>query len=213
MRELIAIIDYGLGNLKSVQRAFEYTGSHCVITRDRKEISSADGIVLPGVGAFREAKENLLRIGLVPVIQDWIEEEKPFLGICLGYQLLFDTSDEGEGIYEGLGIIGGSIRKFPAGMGLKVPQIGWNSIDIVADPPIFKGLRNGVHVYFVHSYYGIANDSSQVLSKTDYGIEFDSAVTKGRAYAMQFHPEKSGSIGLKIIKNFCDIVYDRKDDL
>lgn len=210
---MIAIVDYGLGNLKSVQRAFEYTKSQCVITRDKKELSSAAGMVLPGVGAFGQAKKNLTDLGLVPLIREWIGSGRPFLGICLGYQLLFDTSDEGEYVCEGLGIIGGAVKRFPAGTGLKVPQIGWNSIEIKTGSAIFKGLENGVHVYFVHSYYGIANERETVLAKTDYGVVFDSAVMKHKAFAMQFHPEKSGSVGLRIIRNFCDIVYEGRDEL
>jgi imidazole glycerol-phosphate synthase subunit HisH len=205
---MIAVVDYGLGNLRSVQKAFEYKGFECTVTGDLKILKNAAGLVLPGVGAFSAAMGNLSQKGLCGYIEEWIAGNRPFLGICLGFQMLFEHSEEGN--VKGLGLFKGTVRRFPADPFLKVPQIGWNSIDIVAEHPMLDGIRNGAHVYFVHSYYVDANDRKDVVARTGYGVEFDSAAARGNVFATQFHPEKSGEVGLRIIKNFGTLVYKGK---
>lgn len=208
---MIAIVDYNAGNIKSVKNAFEYIGASCLATSSADGILSADGVVLPGVGAFGDCYGNLKRRGLDRVVRRCIEEGKPFLGICLGFQMLFDYSEEsgrdGETV-EGMGIFRGAVRQFPSDMGLKVPQIGWNSLEITGDCPLFEGLPENPYVYFVHSYYVDAGDRSLVAARSRYGICFDAAVARGKTFAVQFHPEKSGDIGLMIIRNFVKVVYD-----
>jgi glutamine amidotransferase len=203
---LIAIIDYGVGNLKSVEKAFHFIGCEAVVTSDKDLISKANAVVLPGVGAFKDAVKNIKRAGMVEVIKNIIENDKPFLGICLGMQLLFDYSEEGGERVKGLGIFKGAIRQLPRDLGLKVPHMGWNSLNIKGESPLFKHLAQKRYVYFVHSYYLKAEDSDIVLATTDYGIDFDVAIGKGKVFATQFHPEKSGETGLTILRNFaCSI--------
>lgn len=201
---MIAIIDYDAGNIKSVEKAFAYLGYETVTTRDSKLILSADKVVLPGVGAFGDAMARLEEYGLVDVIHKVVEKNIPLLGICLGLQLLFDSSEESEGI-KGLGVFRGRIIKFSNNTEYKIPQIGWNSLEIRDDSKLFKGIMNQSYVYFVHSYYLEAEDESIVAASADYANHFHAAVEHGNVYACQFHPEKSGEIGLKILKNFADL--------
>ena len=203
---MIAIIDYGVGNLRSVEKAFHFIGSEAVVTSDRETILKADGVVLPGVGAFADAMESLRKAGMVEVVQEVVASGKAFLGICLGMQLLFDYSEEGGERVEGLGIFKGSIRQLPLDMDLKVPHMGWNSIKAKEDCPVFKGMPEKPYVYFVHSYYLTAEDRSLVAATTSYGIDFDVAVGQGKVFATQFHPEKSGDVGLQVLRNFAAIV-------
>ena len=205
---MIAIIDYGMGNLRSVQKGFEKVGSEAIITADPQVVLQADKIVLPGVGAFRDCMHNLEQAGFVEPILKVIAEGRPFLGICVGMQLLFTDSVE-FGLYSGLNVIPGHVLRFPdqmmvAGEKLKVPQMGWNQISFKRRPPAFAGVENDSNVYFVHSYYVKPDDSSIIATTTDYGIEFCSSVWKDNVVATQFHPEKSQAIGLKILKNFAE---------
>lgn len=202
---MVAIIDYGVGNLRSVEKAFHFIGSEAAITSDKEKILNADRVVLPGVGAFADAMERLEQAGMVEVVKNVISSGKPFLGICLGMQLLFDYSEEGGEKVKGLGILKGSIKQLPRDMGLKVPHMGWNSIKIDSGCPLFKGLPVNPYVYFVHSYYLTAEEKKDVIATTDYGIDFDVAVGPDRVFATQFHPEKSGDIGLQILKNFVSL--------
>ena len=196
---MIAIIDYGMGNLRSVQKAFEKVGADAYITDKTHDILRAKKIVLPGVGAIQPAVEKLQHLNLVAPIKESIKNKKPFLGICLGLQLLFEKSDEG-GQVQGLGILKGEVRKFSS---LKVPQIGWNQINI-AQPKclLFDEIKNQSATYFCHSYYVSPQDKNIISSTTDYGIEFCSSICSGNLYGVQFHPEKSQDVGLKIIENF-----------
>ncbi|MCX5749324.1 MAG: imidazole glycerol phosphate synthase subunit HisH [Candidatus Saganbacteria bacterium] len=197
----IAIIDYGAGNLRSVQKALEKLGCDSSITDDIKTIDSAKGIILPGVGAFDPAMNELKKKSLLGAIISNIAKKKPFLGLCLGMQLLFDESEEGK--ESGLGVIKGKVRRFNfTSRGLKIPHMGWNEIDISKPSPIFKGLDSKLKMYFVHSYYCVPSDEKDILARTDYGTPFVSAVSKDNTFALQFHPEKSGDAGLKILKNF-----------
>lgn len=202
---MIAIIDYGVGNLRSVEKAFHFIGCEAEVSSDRQFILDADAVVLPGVGAFADAMENLKKAGMVDVVKKIIQDGKPFLGICLGMQLLFEYSEEGGERVEGLGILKGGVKQLPLDMNLKVPHMGWNSLRIKKDCPLFKGLPEKPYVYFVHSYYLDAQDKAVVAATAGYGIEFDVAVESGNVSATQFHPEKSGDIGLKILKNFVNI--------
>lgn len=204
---MIAIIDYGVGNLRSVEKAFHFIGCEAEVSSDRQFILDADAVVLPGVGAFADAMENLKKAGMVDVVKKVIQDGKPFLGICLGMQLLFEYSEEGGERVEGLGILKGGVKQLPLDMNLKVPHMGWNSLRIKKDCPLFKGLPENPYVYFVHSYYLDAQDKAVVAATTGYGIEFDVAVESGNVSATQFHPEKSGDIGLKILKNFVNIYF------
>lgn len=206
---MIAIIDYGMGNLRSVQKGFEKVGSEAVVTADPKVVLEADKIVLPGVGAFRDCMRNLEEAGFVEPILRVIREGRPFLGICVGMQLLFTDSVE-FGLYRGLDIIPGHVLRFPEGMRegseeLKVPHMGWNQLSFRNRPPVFDGLAEGTSVYFVHSYYAKPDDDSVIATETDYGIRFCSSVWKDNVVATQFHPEKSQAEGLKIIKNFAEL--------
>jgi len=199
---MIAIIDYNSGNVRSVQKAFEYVGFDAVITNDKNIINNATHLVLPGVGAFGDCYKNLLNTDLIETLHDNIKSGKPFLGICVGMQLLFEKSFE-FGIHEGFGYFDGNIKKFPEEIvkeGKKIPHMGWNSINIVADHPILKGIKSGDYFYFVHSYYAPINDNTIVTC--NYGVEFTAAVAKNNIVGVQFHPEKSAENGLKIIKNF-----------
>ncbi|HEX2925362.1 MAG TPA: imidazole glycerol phosphate synthase subunit HisH [Ruminiclostridium sp.] len=202
---MIAIIDYGVGNLASVNKAFSFIGCDSKITSDHSEILSADKVVLPGVGAFADAMDNLAKSSMISVIRQVAGKGTPLLGICLGMQLLFDYSTEGGEKVEGLGLLKGTVNQFPLDMGLKVPQIGWNSLDIKQDDGIFKGVRQKSYVYFVHSYYVTSANKSDVAAQSEYGIKFDAAVCRENIMGTQFHPEKSGEVGLGILKNFAGL--------
>ncbi len=203
---MIAIIDYGMGNLRSVQKGFEKTGFEAVVTADPKVVLAADKIVLPGVGAFPDCMRNLEQGGFVEPILRVIREGRPFLGICLGLQLLFTESEE-FGLHNGLDVIPGRVVRFPEGMEedgeeLKVPHMGWNQLSIKRRPPAFTGLEEGTNVYFVHSYYVKPADESVIATTSRYGIEFCSSIWRDNVVATQFHPEKSQEKGLQILKNF-----------
>lgn len=198
---MIAIIDYDAGNLKSVEKALLALGEHPVVTRDRDTILSADKVILPGVGSFGDAMERLNQYGLVEVIHQVAAKGTPFLGICLGLQLLFERSDECDGV-EGLGVLKGEILKIPDCEGLKIPHMGWNSLDIKPESRLFQGIESGAYVYFVHSYYLKAEDESIVAASTEYSTHIHAAVESGNVFACQFHPEKSSDVGLGILKNF-----------
>jgi len=201
---MIAIIDYDAGNIKSVEKAIAFLGEDVVITRDKNQLLNADRVILPGVGNFGDCMEKLEKYNLIPVIKEITESEKPFLGICLGLQLLFEESDEAPGV-KGLGILKGKVKRFPGDMGLKIPQIGWNSLKLMNNGRLFKGLSDNEYVYFVHSYYLEAEDESIVKACTEYGVNVHASVEQGNVFACQFHPEKSGDVGLKILKNFIEI--------
>lgn len=198
---MIAIIDYDAGNMKSVEKAFQYLNEDAVITRDRKAILEADRVVLPGVGAFGDAMERLHSYDLVETIQDAVKSGKPFLGICLGLQLLFDSSEETPGV-KGLGLLPGEILRIPAAEGLKIPHMGWNSLHIQNSGRLFKGIPENTYVYFVHSYYLQAEEEEIVKATTQYSTCIHASVEKGNVFACQFHPEKSSRWGLKILENF-----------
>lgn len=202
---MIAIIDYGAGNIQSVSKALKHIGCDCFITNKKDEILSADGAVLPGVGSFGDTVDSLNKYGIKEAVIEFINSGKPFLGICLGLQLLFPGSEESEGA-EGLGVFDGTITKIPNSDGLKIPHMGWNSLKITKDSRLFKGIEENPYVYFVHSYFLNAADKSIVAAQTEYGVTIDAAVEKGNVFATQFHPEKSGNTGLRILKNFVDIV-------
>ena len=201
---MITVIDYDAGNLKSVEKALQSLGEDVLVTRDRQELLSADKVILPGVGNFGDAMEKLEGFGLVNVIQDVIRQGKPFLGICLGLQLLFERSEEAPGV-KGLGILKGEILRIPDGDGLKVPHIGWNSLKLQNQGMLFAGLEEEPYVYFVHSYYLKAADPQIVKAVTEYGVPIDASVEQGNVYACQFHPEKSSRTGLAILKNFAEL--------
>lgn len=203
---MIAIIDYGVGNLKSVEKAFQFIGSEAVVSHDKDFILAADAVVLPGVGAFADAMISLEKAGMVEVVKEVIEKGTAFLGICLGMQLLFDYSEEGGDSVKGLGILKGSIKQLPLNMGLKVPHMGWNLLKIKGESTLFKNLPKNPYVYFVHSYYLDSEDKDIVISTTNYGIDFDVAVCRKKIYATQFHPEKSGEVGLAILRNFVSLI-------
>jgi glutamine amidotransferase len=204
---MIAIIDYGMGNLRSVQKAFEKVGERAVVSSDRSAIAEADGVVLPGVGAFRDAISSLSDSGLAEEVRRTITEGKPFLGICLGMDLLFSWSEE-DGFYEGLDIITGGVVRLPDGV--KVPHIGWNQIHKKKENPLLDGVPENTNYYFVHSYVVQPEDSEVIATTTDYGIEFVSSIWRDNVYAVQFHPEKSSRWGLKILSNFGEIVRKRR---
>jgi glutamine amidotransferase len=198
---MIAIIDYQMGNLRSVQKGFEKVGHEAIITGDATELERAEKIVLPGVGAFRDAMTELKRRELIGPIYKAIDAGKPFLGICLGLQLLFDKSYE-DGEYDGLGVIAGEVVRFQVPSGYKVPHMGWNEVSIVNRPPILNGIEPGTHFYFVHSYYVAPRDERVVALTADYPDPFCAMIWRDNVFATQFHPEKSQSEGLKILKNF-----------
>lgn len=209
---MIAIIDYGMGNLRSVQKALQKLGFDAEITGDAETVRRADKLILPGVGAFGAAMENLRRTGLDRAICEFIETGKPFLGICLGLQLLFDFSEEswGTGREQGLGLLRGKVVRFPEelrdqhGKILKVPHIGWNALHFTRRDALFEGVADGSHVYFVHSYFPVPEDEEVVTAVSDYGIPFCCAVQSGNIRAVQFHPEKSSAVGLRILRNFAE---------
>ena len=196
----IAIIDYGMGNLHSAAKALEKIGAQVVVTRDPDEVRRADKVVLPGVGAFGDCMKNLNERQLAPVIHEVIATGKPFLGICVGLQLLFEGSEEDPGV-DGLGIFKGLVRKIVA-PGLKIPHMGWNNLEYQTASPLFQGLPPAAYVYFVHSYYAAPTDESCITAVTDYGGPVTAAVGRGLVQAVQFHPEKSSAVGLKILANF-----------
>ena len=198
---MIAIIDYDAGNIKSVEKALLFLGEEVIVTRDKTIILNADKAILPGVGSFGDAMNKLSEYDLVDTIKAFVNTGKPFLGICLGLQLLFEESEESPGV-SGLGIFKGKIIKFTENKGYKIPQIGWNSLDINPESGLFKGIPNESYVYFVHSYYLQAEDESIVAARTEYADMFHSAVEKNNVFACQFHPEKSRDVGLKILSNF-----------
>ncbi len=201
---MIVIIDYDAGNIKSVEKAALYLGYDVKVTRDEAELLAADKVILPGVGAFGDAMEKLMSYGLIPVIRKIVEKNTPFLGICLGLQLLFDESEESPGV-KGLGILKGKIVRFPEDKGLKIPQIGWNDLTFPRQGRLFKGLDEHPYVYFVHSYYLEAEDPSIVTATTEYGVTVHASVEHGNVFACQFHPEKSSQAGLTILKNFLEL--------
>lgn len=205
---MIAIIDYDAGNLRSVEKAFQAIGEECVITRKRSEIQKAERVILPGVGSFGVAMEQLKKYELDKVIREVTESGKPFLGICLGLQLLFEGSDESEGV-EGLHLLDGKILRIPDKEGLKIPHIGWNSLELKNQGRLFENLPvtedKMPYVYFVHSYYLKAEDEAIVKATTDYSVEIHASVEKNNIFACQFHPEKSSTVGLQILKNFAQI--------
>lgn len=201
---MIAIIDYDAGNLKSVEKALLALGEHPVVTRDRDTILEADKVILPGVGSFGDAMGRLHQYHLVEVIHQAVKKGTPFLGICLGLQLLFERSDECDGV-EGLGVLKGEILKIPDCQGLKIPHMGWNSLEIRPDAKLFHGIENGAYVYFVHSYYLKAEDEAIVAASTEYSTHIHAAVESGNVFACQFHPEKSSDVGLQILRNFISL--------
>jgi glutamine amidotransferase len=201
---MIAILDYDAGNIKSVEKALTYLGEDAVITRDRDVIMASDKVILPGVGAFGDAMGRLREYKLENVIYDVVDEKKPFLGICLGLQLLFKSSEESPGV-TGLGILDGEILKIPEREGLKVPQIGWNNLNIKKGARLFDGIDGSPYVYFVHSYYLKADNEEDVAATTHYSVDIHASVEKGNVFACQFHPEKSSETGLKILKNFVNL--------
>ena len=201
---MIAIIDYDAGSIKSVEKALLLLGEEVKITDDAQEILSADKVVLPGVGAFGDAMGNLERRGLVPVIRETVEKGTPFLGICLGLQLLFERSDEAPGV-AGLGILPGEILRIPSKEGLKIPHMGWNSLRLEHGGRLFDQVSEQSYVYFVHSYYLKAGEEEIVKASTEYGVHIHASVEKGNVFACQFHPEKSSEVGLRILSNFVNI--------
>ncbi len=198
---MTAIIDYDAGNIKSVEKALQALGEDAVITRDRDILLHADRVILPGVGAFGDAMNKLHTYGLVEIIHQIVEKGIPFLGICLGLQLLFERSEESPGV-QGLGLLQGEILRLPDESGLKIPHIGWNSLKFPHDGRLFKGIEEESYVYFVHSYYLKAADESVVKATTEYGTIVHASVEKDNLFACQFHPEKSSEVGLQILKNF-----------
>lgn len=201
---MIAIIDYDAGNVKSVEKAVQYLGEQTILTRDPRVIGSAEKVILPGVGAFGDAMEKLRRYELTDVICQVAEKGTPLLGICLGLQLLFESSEESPGV-EGLGILKGRIVRIPTGEGMKVPHVGWNSLTYPKKGRLFQGIAEGAYVYFVHSYYLQAEEPDIVTAETQYGVNMQVSVEKGNVFACQFHPEKSSDTGLAMLKNFIQI--------
>ena len=201
---MIAIIDYDAGNIKSVEKAVDLLGQESVVTADSEEIFRADKVILPGVGAFGDAMGNLRRTGLDDVIRQVVRKGTPFLGICLGLQLLFERSDEAPGV-EGLGILKGEILRIPDKEGLKIPHMGWNSLHLEHGGRLFRGVEEGAYVYFVHSYYLKAAEEEIVKASTEYSVHIHASVEKDNVFACQFHPEKSGDVGLRILENFIQL--------
>lgn len=202
---MIAIIDYDAGNLKSVEKALAFLGEDAVITRDKRKLLEADRVILPGVGAFEDAMGKLRKFDLINTIQEIVGKGTPFLGICLGLQLMFERSDESEHDVPGLGILKGEILKIPPKEDLKIPHMGWNSIKIKKGARLFQGIQDDSYVYFVHSYYLKAADEADVAATTEYSTNIHASVEHGNVFACQFHPEKSGEVGLQILKNFANI--------
>jgi len=201
---MIAIVDYGMGNLRSVQKAIEKIGHEAQIVSSPAQIRAADRLILPGVGAFRDAIHELERLELVEPIRAHIRADKPFLGICLGLQMLFDVSYE-DGAWPGLGVVPGDVVRFPPLAELKVPHMGWNTLEPCGQVRLLEGLPADASVYFVHSYYVVPTDPTVIAARTNYGVQFTSMVARGNMYATQFHPEKSQKVGLKLLSNFASI--------
>lgn len=207
---MVAVIDYDAGNIRSVEKAVAALGGQVVVTRRPKEILSADHVILPGVGAFGDAMEKLHKYELTGVIREVAERKTPFLGICLGLQLLFESSEESEGV-EGLGILPGKIIRIPEAADLKIPHIGWNSLSYPKQGRLFQGVPEQSYVYFVHSYYLQAKDADIVKATTEYGVLIHASVEKDNIFACQFHPEKSSETGMRILKNFLNITGQRAE--
>ncbi len=201
---MIVIVDYGMGNLRSVQKAFEKVGQRATITNEAAVVDRAAKIILPGVGAFCDARIELARRGLTESVRGAIRAGKPFLGICLGLQLLFDVSYE-DGRHEGLGLLAGEVLRFELPRSYKVPHMGWNQVVLRRRPPIFQGVPDDAHFYFVHSYYVAPRDAELIAGETDYGVTFTSMIWRDNLYATQFHPEKSQREGLQVLKNFAEL--------
>ena len=201
---MTAIIDYDAGNLRSVEKAIALLGGDPVITRDRETILKADHVILPGVGAFGDAMEKLNQYGLTEVVREVAQAGIPLIGICLGMQLLFERSDESDGV-PGIGVLEGDIIKIPDTPGLKIPHMGWNSLDIRPGTRLYEGIENGSYVYFVHSYYLKARDEAIVAASTEYGRHIHASVESRNVFGCQFHPEKSSTVGLSILKNFLNV--------
>ena len=201
---MIAIIDYGAGNLQSVKKALDFIGAESLVTSRASEIENASACILPGVGSFGDAMNCMTESGLCEAVKKAALGSKPFLGICLGLQLLFDSSEESPGVL-GLGILKGRVKRFPSDMGLKIPHIGWNSLHLQNDGRLFAGLEENPYVYFVHSYYLKAADEQIVKATTQYSTTIHASVESGNTFACQFHPEKSGTVGLSILKNFAKL--------
>jgi glutamine amidotransferase len=199
---MIAIIDYRAGNLTSVERALKKLGYACKVTNDTKEISRAERIIFPGVGAAGKAMEDLHELGLASQIKEAFREGKPLLGICLGTQIIFEYSEEDH--TNCLGILKGKVRRFPSGLGMKIPHMGWNKVKYLMEHPVFSGLNMDAQFYFVHSYYPEPEMTEHIIGTTEYGLEFASIIAHNNLVAVQFHPEKSGEPGLSILKNFCE---------
>lgn len=206
---MIAIIDYDAGNIKSVEKAIQFLGEEAVITRDEDVILGADGVILPGVGSFGDAMNRIRSYGLEEVIQEVVKRRIPFLGICLGLQLMFESSEETPGV-KGLGLLPGKIVRLPEGEGRKIPHIGWNSLKFPKQSRLFEGLCEDSYVYFVHSYYLQAEETADVAATTEYGACIHAAVEHDRIFACQFHPEKSSEVGLKILQNFLNVCGEGK---
>lgn len=203
----MTIVDYGAGNLNSVQKAFQALGVETAITADPKVVARASALILPGVGAFGAAVKSLREGGLAEVLGEKISGNTPFLGICLGLQLLFDCSEEGPA--QGLGLLGGQVKRFPSSLALKVPHMGWNQVHRNGESRLLAGTEEGEYYYFVHSYYLEADNREHVVGQCEYGMPFDAVVERGNLFATQFHPEKSGRAGLQVLKNFVDIAQGR----
>jgi len=199
---MIGIVDYDIGNLRSVQKAFQHEGGEAVFVRTPEEITKCDALVLPGVGAFGDCVRSLAASGMWDEVRAWAKSERPFFGICVGYQMLFESSEEAPG-EKGLGLFAGQVRKFSSAHGLKIPQIGWNTVTVrQPETPLLAGISDGDYVYFVHSYYAAPEDASIIALETTYGDTFAAAVARGNLLATQFHPEKSQRAGLQMLKNF-----------
>ena len=201
---MITIVDYGMGNLRSVQKAFEKLGVPAEISDSPEVIGRAEKLVLPGVGAFRDAIAELNAKQMVDPVREHIAADKPFLGICLGLQLLFDVSYE-DGEWEGLGVVAGEVVRFEDRPGLKIPHMGWNQLEVVNRPPLLEGIPDGSHFYFVHSYFVVPKDDGVIAARTRHGQSFVSMIAKGNLFATQFHPEKSQHLGLKLLENFAKL--------
>ena len=198
---MIAILDYGMGNLRSVEKALQKVGAQTLVTSEPEKVLIAEGLVLPGVGAFKDCMRNLKEYGLIDALYQFIQSGRPFLGICLGLQLLFSESTE-FGLYKGLDIIRGKVVRFPQGSTVKVPHMGWNTVKIEKEVPFLQDIEDESYFYFVHSYYVIPEDESIVATTTNYGVKFVSSICHNNIFACQFHPEKSQELGLKILRRF-----------